>query len=106
MRPSPVRAVVGRPLGLLVVAAIVLVAAGRLVLAPTASAHDGLVGSIPPPTRRSPTAPTSVTLSFEEAPLSAGLAVAVTDPDGERVTAGPPVVSGTDVVTPLVPLDA
>jgi methionine-rich copper-binding protein CopC len=104
VRRSPVRVVVGRAVGLIVLA-IVLVAQTVLV-APYASAHDELAGSTPAADAILTTAPTSVTLSFEEAPLSAGLAVAVTGPQGGRVTAGSPAVSGTDVVTPLAPLSA
>jgi methionine-rich copper-binding protein CopC len=104
VRLRPVRASVGRPLGLLVVAAVMALQA--LVLAPAASAHDGLVSSSPLANEKLTTAPTKVTLSFAETPLSAGLGVVVKGPDGKSVVAGPPAVDGTDVITPLVTLDA
>jgi len=104
VRSRPVRAAVGRPFGLLVVA--VVVALQALVLAPAASAHDGLAGSDPADKAQLTTPPTRVTLTFVETPLTAGLGVVVTDPAGRNVTAGAATVTGNDVVTPLVPLIA
>jgi len=104
VRPSPVRAAVGRALGLVVVAAVVVLQA--LVGAPPASAHDGLAGSVPAAKAVLTAAPAAVTLSFEETPLTVGLGVTVSGPDGKDVTAGKPTVSGNDVVTPLRPLTA
>ena len=104
VHPRPVRAAVGRPLGLLVVAALMVLHA--LLVAPAASAHDGLTGSDPAANAQLTTAPTKVTLSFEETPMSVGLGVVVTDPDEKQVMAGPPTVTGNDVVTKLVPLTA
>ena len=91
-----------RPGGL---AAALLVAGAALVaVAPAASAHDAFTGSTPTAGSTLTTAPTSVTVSFEEPPLAAGLAVAVTAPDKTLVTSGDPVLTGSDVVSPLAPL--
>jgi len=89
--------------------AAMLAAAGALlvsplVLAAPASAHDAFTGSTPAAGSAVTTAPTSVTLHFEEPPLAAGLAVAVTAPDKTPVTSGTAVLAGTDVVAPLAPL--
>ena len=91
----------GRTAALLVAG---LTFAAPIALAPAASAHDALVGSTPKAGSTLTTAPTSVTVSFEEPPLAAGLAVAVTAPDKTLVTSGDPVLTGTDVVSPLAPL--
>jgi len=91
----------GRTAALLVAG---LTFAAPIALAPAASAHDAFVGSTPKAGSTLTTAPTSVTVSFEEPPLAAGLAVAVTAPDTTLVTSGDPVLTGTDVVSPLAPL--
>jgi methionine-rich copper-binding protein CopC len=85
--------------------------AGALLLSPLlvatpASAHNALAGSTPAAGSTLTTAPTSVTLNFEEPPLSSGMAVVVTAPDKSRVSPGSPVLTGSDVVTPLAPLTA
>jgi len=89
-------------------AAALVVAAATLVippaLAPAASAHDVFVGSTPAAGSTVATAPTCVTVSFEEPPLAAGLAMAVTAPDRIKATAGDPVLSGSTVTVPLVAL--
>ncbi len=83
--------------------------AGALLVSPflltaPASAHDAFSGSTPSADSTVTTAPTSVTLHFEEPPLAAGLAVAVTAPDTTPVTSGKAALAGTDVVAPLAPL--
>jgi methionine-rich copper-binding protein CopC len=98
VRPALVRAVR--------VAAVLVGLALPTALSSGASAHDSLAGSSPASGAALTTAPAAVTLSFEEAPLAAGLAVAVLAPDRTSVTAGTPVVTGTAVVTPLRPLTA
>ena len=91
-------------------AAALLVAGCALVvpigLAPAASAHDAFTGSTPKSGSTLTTAPTSVTVSFEEPPLAAGLAVAVTAPDKSLVSSGDPVLTGSDVTVALEPLTA
>jgi len=91
-------------------AAALLVAGCALVvpigLAPAASAHDAFTGSTPKSGSTLTTAPTSVTVSFEEPPLAAGLAVAVTAPDKSLVSSGDPVLTGSDVTVALEPLAA
>jgi methionine-rich copper-binding protein CopC len=85
--------------------------AGALLLSPLlvatpASAHNALAGSTPAAGSTLTTAPTSVTLHFEEPPLSSGMAVAVTAPDQSLVSPGSPVLTGSDVVASLAPLTA
>jgi methionine-rich copper-binding protein CopC len=86
-----------------------LAAAGALLLSPfvltaPASAHDVFTGSTPSAGSTVTSVPTSVTLHFEEPPLAAGLAVAVTAPDHSLVTGANPTLAGTDVVAPVAPL--
>ena len=100
--PRTTRLRPGGRMAALLVAGVAL--ATPIALAPAASAHDAFVGSTPKAGSTLTTAPTSVTVSFEEPPLAAGLAVAVTAPDTTLVTFGDPVLTGTDVVSPLVPL--
>ena len=100
--PRTTRLRPGGRMAALLVAGVAL--ATPIALAPAASAHDAFVGSIPKAGSTLTTAPTSVTVSFEEPPLAAGLAVAVTAPDTTLVTSGDPVLTGSDVVSPLVPL--
>jgi len=100
--PRTTRLRPGGRMAALLVAGVAL--ATPIALAPAASAHDAFVGSTPKAGSTLTTAPTSVTVSFEEPPLAAGLAVAVTAPDTTLVTSGDPVLTGTDVVSPLVPL--
>ena len=100
--PRTTRLRPGGRMAALLVAGVAL--ATPIALAPAASAHDAFVGSTPKAGSTLTTAPTSVTVSFEEPPLAAGLAVAVTAPDTTLVTSGDPVLTGTDVVSPLAPL--
>jgi len=101
-RPRTTRRRRARHVAALLVAGVALVA--PIALAPAASAHDAFVGSTPKAGSTVTAAPTSVTVSFEEPPLAAGLAVAVTAPDKTLVTSGDPVLTGSDVVSALVPL--
>jgi methionine-rich copper-binding protein CopC len=85
--------------------------AGALLLSPLlvatpAWAHNALAGSTPAAGSTLTTMPTSVTLNFEEPPLSSGMAVVVTAPDKSLVSPASPVLTGSDVVTPLAPLTA
>ena len=72
-----------------------------LPLAP-ASAHDALVSTSPATGATVSTAPTTVSLTFEEPPTKLGLAMAMTDPSGATVAVGPPVLTGS-VVSATVP---
>ena len=73
-----------------------------LLQAPVAaSAHDGLVGSVPAPGAAVPTAPASVNLEFSGPPVPLGTQVLVTGPDGVEVSQGSADVRGTTVVQPL-----
>jgi len=107
MSPHRPRATRLRPVaraGALLVAGCALVV--PIGLAPAASAHDAFTGSTPKSGSTLTTAPTSVTVSFEEPPLAAGLAVAVTAPDKTLVSSGDPVLTGSDVTVALSPLTA
>jgi methionine-rich copper-binding protein CopC len=100
MRPRSVRAAM---LALSMAGALLVF---PLLVAAPASAHNALAGSTPAAGSTLTTAPTSVTLHFEEPPLSSGMAVAVTAPDTSLVSADRPVLTGSDVVAPLAPLTA
>jgi methionine-rich copper-binding protein CopC len=102
MRPRSLRAAT-LPLALSMAGALLM---SPLLVATPASAHNALAGSTPAAGSTLTTAPTSVTLTFEEPPLSSGMAVVVTAPDKSRVSPDSPVLTGSDVVTPLAPLTA
>lgn len=84
--------------------AALLAAVVPWVVVPTASAHDALTGTTPAAGSTLSVAPTAVSLTFAESPMAQGLGVAVTGPDGSRVTSGTPVVRVNEVSQRLLPL--
>ena len=72
------------------------------LVAVPASAHDALESSNPADGATLAQPPTSVVLTFEEPPVSLGLQVVVTGPNGP-VAAGAPRLDGDDVVTDVQP---
>lgn len=84
--------------------ALLLAACVSLVgLAGPAAAHAGLIESSPADGASVQPAPRQVSLRFTE-PLDPKLiALVVTGPDGPESNAGPPFVSGAEVVQPLPP---
>lgn len=72
-----------------------------LLLAPAARAHDALIATEPADAATLASAPPSITLSFNNAPLDVGSAIIVADAEGETVVEGPGTVTGTDVVLEL-----
>jgi len=81
-----------RALGLL----LVMIAAG-VGLAPPAAAHNTLIGSSPADGSTVQTAPTTVTMTFDQPVINYQPAVTVTGPNGNSFTVGHPVVSGSMV---------
>lgn len=82
---------------------LLALAAAWSVLAP-ASAHDALGGTVPVAGSTVTVAPTEVTLTFAESPMTQGLGLAVTGPDGSSVTTGTPTVRVNVVSQRLVAL--
>jgi copper resistance protein C len=106
VRPHPQAA---RPRLRSVTAALLIAAASGLSLlltAPPASAHDALVSTAPADGTTLDTAPTSIVLTFEEPPLTIGMGVAVTAPDGSPVEAGKPTLAGSVITSTLPRLTA
>lgn len=98
--PAPVRHLRSVLVALLAVVGVVAVGVG-------AQAHDVLVGSDPAEGAVLDEAPTSIVLSFSNAPLAVGSAITVVDGAGATVTQGEGTVDGTDVVLELgTPLPA
>ncbi len=95
---------VPRPAALRVLAAAALIGAAGLLAAPPASAHNVVVSTAPAADSTVTTLPTSVVLTFEEAPLPGGTAIVVRDPEGTSVTSGATVISGDTATVPLVAL--
>lgn len=81
-------------------AALALVAALGLVLAPPAAAHDSLVASDPTADAVLGSAPSDVSLTFSGDLLDVGATVMVVDSAGTD-HAGAPVVDGPRLTTPL-----
>ena len=82
------------------VAVVATVGALLLVAAPSASAHDVFISSTPANGSTLTSAPTAITLTFEEPPTTSGLAVALTAPDG-TVSTLVPTLSGDVVTAPV-----
>lgn len=81
---------------------VAVVSAALLVLgAPTAGAHDGLVGTNPAGGSSVAAAPDAVELEFTGEPLPIGTLVAVTGPGGDAVSDGDAEIRGTTVVQRL-----
>ena len=80
----------------------VVATAGALLLAaaPSASAHDVFISSTPANGSTLTSAPTAITLTFEEPPTTSGLAGAITAPDGTVSTLAP-TLSGAVVTAPV-----
>lgn len=72
-----------------------------LLLAPAARAHDVLVATDPEDAADLESAPSAITLSFNNSPLDVGSSIVVADSEGETVVEGPGTVTGTDVVLEL-----
>lgn len=81
-----------RALGLL----LVMIAAG-VGLAPPAAAHNTLIGSTPVDGSTVQTAPTTVTVTFDQPVVNYQPAMTVTGPNGNRFSVGDPVVRGSVV---------
>jgi methionine-rich copper-binding protein CopC len=80
-----------------------LLALGLLVLAPSAAfAHDVLERTNPADGTTVTHLPSSVALTFSEAPLTIGAQVVVTGPSGP-VSSGPPTIKGRDVTQAIAP---
>ena len=93
------RRAAGRTLAVLLTG---LLALGALLLtAGPASAHDVLTGSDPADGATVATAPTQVSLTFDEAPQAQGAAVTIVGPDGAHHEQGTPTLQG-DVLTARV----
>ncbi len=75
---------------------LVMIAAGAW-LAPPAAAHNTLIGSSPADGSTVQTAPTTVTMTFDQPVISYQPTVTVTGPNGNSFTVGRPVVSGSMV---------
>ena len=82
------------------VAVVATAGALLLVAAPSASAHDVFISSTPANGSTLTSAPTAITLTFEEPPTTSGLAVALTAPDG-TVSTLVPTLSGDVVTAPV-----
>ena len=82
------------------IAVVATAGALLLVAAPSASAHDALVSTTPANGSTLTSAPTAITLTFEEPPTTSGLAVALTAPDG-TVSKLAPTLSGDVVTAPV-----
>lgn len=78
------------------------IALGALVSAPSASAHDALIGTSPGANSTIDHAPQSLLLTFNEDVLKVGGQIAVTGPDGKTVTKAP-TATGTRVSVPFEP---
>lgn len=76
--------------------------ATSVVTAAPASAHDRLTGSSPADGATVASTPDRLVLTFEEAPVTVGLAVRVTGPTGD-VQSGAPRVEGSELVQDLLP---
>ncbi len=72
--------------------------------APPAAAHDSLVAAAPEDGAVLVEAPERVVLTFSDEVQDLGLAVVVTAPSGLRVTDGPVLAEGREVVAELLPL--
>jgi methionine-rich copper-binding protein CopC len=98
-------AILGRPRPARTPRVVVLVVAlglgGLIAAAGPASAHDQLVGTDPADGSTVGAAPAQVTLTFGEPPLAIGTELQVTGPDGAKVQAGAPQITGSQVVQPL-----
>ena len=68
-----------------------------------ASAHDGLVDTVPLNTEVLTTAPSTVELRFTAEPLPLGTEVLVLGPDGAQASTGPAEIRDTSVVQALAP---
>lgn len=80
---------------------LALLAAGALAIAPSpASAHDQLVSSDPAASQTVPHVPSAVALTFEEPPVTMGIQVVVTGPEGP-VQQGSPKLAGLVVTQGL-----
>ncbi|GAA2000680.1 copper resistance CopC family protein [Catenulispora subtropica] len=77
---------------------------GVLLIAGPAAAHAKLVGTSPGP--GAGTAPSTVSLTFDEPVADEGATVLVTSPDGASVTSGAAAVTGAVVTVPLKHLTA
>lgn len=87
-----------------VLAALGLALGGALILAPAASAHSVLLSSSPGDGSSVPSAPTTVSLAFNEPIQASTMEVAVTASSRVLVTEEDPTVSGT-VITQKLPPD-
>jgi len=68
-----------------------------IAAAPAAQAHDELVSTDPADGATVPSAPSKVTLTFEEPAVSMGTEIEVTAPDGTVVSSGEPQLVDTTV---------
>ena len=82
------------------VAAVATAGALLLVAAPSASAHDALVSTTPAGGSTVASAPSAITLTFEEPPTTQGMAVSLTAPDG-TVSKLVPTLAGDVVTAPV-----
>ncbi|MHC1558537.1 copper resistance CopC family protein [Actinomycetospora sp. C-140] len=79
-----------------------LLAVGALLLsAGPASAHDVLTGSDPADGATVASAPTQVSLTFDEAPKPEGAAVTIVGPDGAHHEQGTPTLQGNVLTAPV-----
>lgn len=97
-----------RAVGRSVRAALVVVLAllATLGFAGPAAAHATLVGSDPADGSTLPSAPTRVTLTFDDALEDFAPVVTVTGPDGNQYQSGDAVIDGVTVSTAVQPLPA
>ncbi len=85
---------------LLAVATVALVLA--VVALPTASAHNGLVSTVPATGAALDRTPAAIVLTFDEPAIALGTQIVVTGPTG-RMNAGAPELLDSTVSQPLLP---
>lgn len=93
-----------RPLRVALVVALVLLA--TVGLAGPAAAHATLIGSDPADGASLTAAPTTVTLTFDDALAEFEPVVTVTGPDGNQYQSGPATVDGAKLTSAVAPLTA
>jgi len=86
-----------RPLSVLIAIVIVIAMLAGIAAALPASAHNTLTGSDPADRSTASTAPTTVTLTFDQPVQNYQPVLTVSGPNGNRFSGGPPTVSGNQV---------
>lgn len=102
--PQSVAVVAPRPAVLRAIATVGVTLVGLVMLvlsAPSASAHNTLVSSDPVDGSTVGSAPSAITLVFNEPAQALGSEVLVTDPNGVTVSSGPVELTDASVVQPL-----